>query len=87
MSRSRNWTWALALASATLLRAGSVALADVVYVDADASGANHGTSWEDAYTELRDALANLGEPEMQIWVAEGTYTPAPSAGSRFGTCG
>ncbi|MEO0796872.1 MAG: RHS repeat-associated core domain-containing protein [Verrucomicrobiota bacterium] len=43
----------------------------ITYVDADASGANDGTSWEDAFTDLQDALQGTGE----IWVARGVYKP------------
>jgi len=45
-----------------------------IFVKADASGANDGTSWADAYTDLSDALANSLEGD-QVWVAAGTYKP------------
>ncbi len=44
------------------------------YVDMDAVGANNGSSWADAYTELSDALASAGA-EDTIFVAEGIYYP------------
>ncbi|MFK7772063.1 MAG: T9SS type A sorting domain-containing protein [Saprospiraceae bacterium] len=44
------------------------------FVKSDATGANNGTSWGDAFNDLQDALTNatLGD---QIWVASGTYLP------------
>lgn len=46
----------------------------IIYVKADASGANNGTSWLDAFTSLTDglAIANSGD---EIWIAHGTYYP------------
>ncbi|HEY3477130.1 MAG TPA: SBBP repeat-containing protein, partial [Anaerolineales bacterium] len=46
----------------------------IYYVNWDATGADDGTSWEDAYTDLQSALsaASYGD---KIWVAAGTYKP------------
>ncbi len=44
------------------------------FVNDNASGANTGTSWTDAFTDLQSALAAAGYGD-QIWVAAGTYKP------------
>jgi parallel beta-helix repeat protein len=48
----------------------------VIYVDMSAPGSYTGMSWDDAYSDLQDALerarAGCGN---QIWVAAGTYKP------------
>ncbi|MHC4631152.1 MAG: MBL fold metallo-hydrolase [Planctomycetota bacterium] len=48
-----------------------------IYVDADAAGANDGTSWTDAYNFLQNALADadVAEKPVEIRVAQGTYRP------------
>jgi predicted outer membrane repeat protein len=61
-----------------LLAMGCTSLAaEVIYVDADATGANDGSSWENAYTFLQDALADakLAENPVEIRVAQGIYKP------------
>lgn len=49
----------------------------IVYVDQDATGANNGSSWTDAYTDLHTALSNVAF-QGQIWIAGGTYKPSPT---------
>lgn len=48
-----------------------------VYVHESAIGLNNGTSWENAFTDLQDAIytANRYGNIEEIWVAEGTYRP------------
>jgi len=47
-----------------------------VYVSASASGANDGSSWTDAYTDLQSALSIVSSGD-EVWVAAGTYKPTP----------
>ena len=58
-----------------------------IYVDADAAGANDGTSWADAFTFLQDALAdaNSADKPVEIRVAQGTYRPNRTASEPNGT--
>ncbi len=46
-----------------------------LHVDANASGANDGTSWCDAFTRLQDAL-DAAPPGTTVRVAHGVYTPS-----------
>ncbi len=46
----------------------------ILYVKWDANGANNGTSWTDAYTDLQSALSAASSGN-EIWVAAGTYKP------------
>jgi hypothetical protein len=46
----------------------------IIYVDADAGGANNGLRWDDAYNNLQDALAVV-ESDSEIHVAQGIYKP------------
>ena len=70
---ARMWPAVLLLSLALVWAAG----AKTIYVDADAAGANNGSSWADAYNFLQDALTdvNLGERPAEIRVAQGIYRP------------
>ena len=52
-----------------------------VYVDLNATGANNGTSWNDAYTSLQTALNNNSTSDF--WVSLGTYIPGASRTDSF----
>ncbi len=58
-----------------------------ILVDAAATGAGDGSSWEDAYTDLQVALAAgpVWPCMVEIWVAEGVYAPAEPGGDRAAT--
>ncbi|MGB3545232.1 MAG: hypothetical protein WBA11_20085, partial [Rubrivirga sp.] len=66
-------TLRLAVLAVTLLPASALAQA-IIYVDADAIGAEDGSSWANAFEELDEALEAATAP-AQIWVAEGIYVP------------
>jgi hypothetical protein len=46
----------------------------IIYVDADANGANTGSSWTDAFVNLQDALAVASSGD-EVRVAAGIYRP------------
>lgn len=52
-----------------------------IFVDQSAAGANNGTTWADAYTDLSTALAAAANAEL--WVAAGVYVPGPARTDTF----
>ena len=71
----------LALVSVAVFAASAPAAAappPVIYVYWKATGANNGTSWKDAYTDLQSGLAGAAGGG-QIWVAAGRYKPSVPA--------
>jgi len=55
------------------------------FVNQNATGANNGSSWTDAYIDLTDALDEVSDKD-EIWVAAGIYKPggtSPDTGSSF----
>jgi len=51
------------------------------YVDLDAPSGGDGTSWARASRDLATVLAQV-RPADEVWVASGTYRPAPAGGTR-----
>ncbi len=71
----------IALACTVMIFTPLITFSQVIFVDHSADGSNDGTSWEDAYLDLQDALqvAVFGD---EIWVAGGTYYPTSNEGDR-----
>ncbi|MEE4602885.1 MAG: InlB B-repeat-containing protein [Desulfobacteraceae bacterium] len=57
-------------------------IVQIVFVNADALGANNGSSWADAFVDLNNALA-IAQTGDEIWVAEGVYLPGTERLSSF----
>ncbi len=51
------------------------------FVKADAIGANDGTNWTDAYTDLQSALRSTACSE--VWAAAGSYVPGTARSDSF----
>ena len=59
-----------------------VGVEGVIYVNQLATGKADGTSWTNAFTDLQDAIIEVGltEGKDEIWVAKGTYKPSVAVG-------
>jgi uncharacterized repeat protein (TIGR01451 family) len=59
----------------------------IIYVDKTANGNNNGTSWENAYTDLQQALTRARDTSCEdvntIYVAQGTYNPGGRTSDSF----
>ena len=64
-----------------LLFTSSQLLYAAVFVDENATGLNNGSSWNNAYTDLQNALLNTSSGE--IWVAAGSYKPGSTRADTF----
>ncbi|MBN1506932.1 MAG: right-handed parallel beta-helix repeat-containing protein [Sedimentisphaerales bacterium] len=62
-------------------------LAKIIYVDDDANGQGNGSSWQNAFKYLQDALtsAKSAEKPVEVWVAQGVYKPDRSAANPGGS--
>ncbi len=60
---------------------------NLIYVDKTATGFENGTTWEDAYTDLADAIERATTSVCQgpytIYVAQGTYDPNNTPNKSF----
>jgi len=83
MKTRKNISNLAAMAVLVLVIVGTAG-AKIIYVDDNAAGANDGSSWEDAYKYLQDALAGASSGD-EIWVAGGVYKPDEDTANPTGT--
>ena len=81
MSKVTNRTTCLMMPLLLMATLCNDAVGKTIYVDDDVAGANNGSSWENAYFYLQDALAdaNSAEKPIEIRVAQGIYMPDQGA--------
>lgn len=79
--------WLVVFGLLMILGAVTFAADKIIYVDDDAVGANDGSSWQNAYNFLQDALvdANSAEKPIEIRVAQGIYAPDTNSVNPDGT--
>ncbi len=63
------------LAFSTFFSLSHFSYSATIYVNVAAGGANNGTSWADAFTDLQLALAAASSGD-EIWIAQGVYKPS-----------
>jgi len=69
-------------ASVQRVSVGGMVGSNVIFVRATAEGALDGTSWQDAFIDLQDALGIAAAGDV-IWVAAGTYRPGQTRAATF----
>jgi hypothetical protein len=81
MTTRLNFKLWLVIAILLSAMAGTTFGGKIIYVDADATGLNNGSSWANSYKYLQDALADASSSAkpVEIRVAQGIYKPDQGA--------
>jgi DNA-binding beta-propeller fold protein YncE len=83
---AKSISFTMPTAAATALAQYTLTPPGILYVNQNATGANNGTSWTNAFVLLQSAL-NAAASGDQIWVAAGTYAPTYDYGIDHGPIG